>query len=156
MCRYKHPYELEIKTARYPPSTFVKADPVPYLSFEDTRATFVDRFEEVEMMLADLKEAKEIAIDLEHHDEHSYTGLVSLMQISTRTKDWVVDTLKPWRRDLQVLNEVFTDPNILKVRYLYCISTFSPVLIAFPGLTWRFHGHLVATTRPRFIRRELI
>jgi len=30
-------------------------------------------------------------------------------------KDWIVDTLKPWRRKLQCLNEVFADPNILKV-----------------------------------------
>ena len=67
-------------------------------------------------MLSELKKAKEIAIDLEHHDTHSYVGLVSLMQISTRERDWIVDTLKPWREDLQVLNEVFADPKILKVR----------------------------------------
>lgn len=66
-------------------------------------------------MLSELKSAKEIAIDLEHHDVHSYHGLVSLMQISTRDKDWVVDTLKPWREELQILNEVFADPGILKV-----------------------------------------
>lgn len=66
-------------------------------------------------MLDDLRSAKEIAVDLEHHDEHSYIGLVSLMQISTRDRDWVIDTLKPWRDKLQVLNQVFTDPNILKV-----------------------------------------
>jgi len=66
-------------------------------------------------MLEELKEAKEIAIDLEHHDYRSYIGLVSLMQISTRNKDWIVDTLKPWRRKLQILNQVFADPSILKV-----------------------------------------
>lgn len=66
-------------------------------------------------MLEELKEAKEVAIDLEHHDQRSYIGLVSLMQISTRDKDWIVDTLKPWRRKLSILNEVFTDPRILKV-----------------------------------------
>lgn len=69
-------------------------------------------------MLKELKQAKEIAIDLEHHDTHSFAGLVSLMQISTRGQDWIVDTLKPWRQDLQVLNEVFTDPQIIKVGYL--------------------------------------
>ena len=37
------------------------------------------------------------------------------MQISTRDKDWVVDTLQPWREELQMLNEVFADPKILKV-----------------------------------------
>lgn len=66
-------------------------------------------------MLQELKSATEIAIDLEHHDARSYIGLVSLMQISTREKDWIVDTLKPWRQDLQVLNEVLTDPKIVKV-----------------------------------------
>ena len=67
-------------------------------------------------MLQELRMAKEIAVDLEHHDEHSYIGIVSLMQISTRDKDWIVDTLKPWRQELQILNEVFADSKILKVR----------------------------------------
>lgn len=66
-------------------------------------------------MLQELKQATEIAIDLEHHDQRSFIGIVSLMQISTRDRDWVVDTLKPWRRKLQCLNEVFADPNIIKV-----------------------------------------
>lgn len=66
-------------------------------------------------MLAELKCAKEIAIDLEHHDNRSYIGMVSLMQISTRNQDWIIDTLKPWRRKLECLNDVFADPNILKV-----------------------------------------
>ena len=66
-------------------------------------------------MLAQLRKAKEIAIDLEHHEVHSYIGMVSLMQISTRDQDWIVDTLKPWRRKLEILNEVFTDPSIVKV-----------------------------------------
>lgn len=67
-------------------------------------------------MLKELKQSKEIAVDLEHHSTHSFIGLVSLMQISTRDQDWIVDTLKPWRTDLQVLNEVFADANIVKVR----------------------------------------
>ena len=71
--------------------------------------------EGVGAMLSELKSAKEIAVDLEHHDAHSYHGLVSLMQISTREKDWVIDTLFPWREELQQLNEVFANPNILKV-----------------------------------------
>ena len=66
-------------------------------------------------MLSELRKAREIAIDLEHHDVRSYLGLVSLMQISTREKDWIVDTLKPWREDLQILNAVFADPDIVKV-----------------------------------------
>ena len=92
------------------------------MPYEETQATLVDTPEAMISMLQELKMAKEIAIDLEHHDEHSYVGIVSLMQISTRDKDWIVDTLKPWRRELQILNEVFADPKILKVSTVnwYC------------------------------------
>ncbi|KAI9052492.1 hypothetical protein LZ554_003836 [Drepanopeziza brunnea f. sp. 'monogermtubi'] len=113
--QYRHPYEHEILDLTYPQSIYQKADPIPYLPFETTTATFVDTEEGVREMLEELKEASEIAIDLEHHDQRSYVGLVSLMQISTREKDWIVDTLKPWRQNLQVLNEVFADPKIIKV-----------------------------------------
>ncbi|KAJ5582260.1 hypothetical protein N7535_000880 [Penicillium sp. DV-2018c] len=112
---YPHPYETEILASEYPKFVYQVSPPVEYLPFESTAATFVDTVEGVKEMLAELKQAKEIAIDLEHHDVHSYHGLVSLMQISTRDKDWVVDTLQPWREDLQMLNEVFADPKILKV-----------------------------------------
>ncbi|RAH39655.1 exosome nuclease subunit RRP6 [Aspergillus brunneoviolaceus CBS 621.78] len=112
---YVHPYETEIRAAKFPASTYTVSPPREYQPWESTTATFVDTLEGVQEMLQELKGAKEIAIDLEHHDVHSYQGLVSLMQISTRDKDWVVDTLKPWREELQVLNEVFADPGILKV-----------------------------------------
>lgn len=75
----------------------------------------MDTFEGVLEMLEQLKQVNEIAVDLEHHDFRTYTGLVSLMQISTRDQDWIVDTLKPWRHKLQVLNQVFADPSIIKV-----------------------------------------
>lgn len=112
---YPNPYEAEIRAAQYPERVYAVAPPVDYMPWESTTATFVDTVDGVKEMLAELKSANEIAIDLEHHDVHSYHGLVSLMQISTRDKDWVVDTLKPWREELQMLNEVFADPNILKV-----------------------------------------
>ncbi|KAI9843087.1 MAG: exosome nuclease subunit [Sclerophora amabilis] len=113
--QYKHPYEEEICQLEYPPAVFEPAEPLPYQPFDSTTATWVDTPEGVLTMLGELKGAKEIAIDLEHHDTRSYVGIVSLMQISTREKDWIVDTLKPWREDLQVLNEVFADPRVLKV-----------------------------------------
>lgn len=113
--RYNHPYSKEIKDSTYPSSIYSSSPPEMYKPFKSTTAKFVNTMEEVKDMLAELKNAKEIAVDLEHHDAHSYHGLVSLMQISTREKDWIVDTLKPWRQQLQILNEVFADPNIIKV-----------------------------------------
>lgn len=113
--RYPHPYQLEIEQYRYPESVYTRADPTPYHPFESTTAILVDTEEALDDMLQQLRQANEIAIDLEHHDLRSYIGIVSLMQISTRDQDWIVDTLKPWRRKLQCLNEVFADPGILKV-----------------------------------------
>ncbi|KAI1744870.1 ribonuclease H-like domain-containing protein [Xylaria scruposa] len=113
--QYKHPYETEIHSLEYPEAVFQRKDPIPYLPFESTTATYVDTFEGVLAMLEELKGANEIAIDTEHHDFRTYAGLLSLMQISTREKDWIVDTLQPWRHKLEVLNEVFADPSIVKV-----------------------------------------
>ncbi|KAK3068834.1 hypothetical protein LTS18_000511, partial [Coniosporium uncinatum] len=128
--RYQHPYQAEIEAYRYPNSLYTKADPIPYDPYDDTSATYVDTEKAVLEMLEELKSAKEIAIDLEHHDTHSYIGLVSLMQISTRNRDWIVDTLKPWRRRLECLNEVFADPNILKVGPATSIMVFPNSLTA--------------------------
>ena len=112
---YPNPYGKEIRDAKYPDSAYVVAPPIEFGPVESTKAVWVDTLEGVAEMVKELKNAKEIAVDLEHHDVHTYYGLVSLMQISTRDKDWVVDTLQPWREDLQQLNEVFADPKILKV-----------------------------------------
>lgn len=96
---------------------YEKREPEEYLPIDQTSAIWVDTYEGVLEMLEELKLAKEIALDLEHHDFRTYTGLLSLMQISTREKDWVIDTLQPWRHKLEVLNEVFADPKIVKVRH---------------------------------------
>ncbi|ETS73685.1 hypothetical protein PFICI_14631 [Pestalotiopsis fici W106-1] len=113
--QYKHPYETEILNLKYPNAIYQVAEPIKYQPVETTAATFVNTFSGVLDMLAELKQAKEIAIDTEHHDFRTYNGLLSLMQISTRDKDWIVDTLQPWRHKLEVLNEVFADPSIIKV-----------------------------------------
>ncbi|KAL8341465.1 hypothetical protein RB601_005573 [Gaeumannomyces tritici] len=113
--RYKHPYETEILHMKYPESTYQTREPIPYTPVTKSKPIYVDTYEGVLEMLEDLKQATEIAVDLEHHDFRTYSGLLSLMQVSTRDKDWVVDTLKPWRRRLEVLNQVFADPKILKV-----------------------------------------
>jgi exosome complex exonuclease RRP6 len=100
---------------QYPKEVFEPCEPVKYLPIESTKAVWVDTYEGVLEMLEELKKATEIAVDLEHHDYRSYQGLLSLMQISTREKDWIIDTLVPWRHKLEILNEVFADPKIVKV-----------------------------------------
>jgi exosome complex exonuclease RRP6 len=113
--RYEHPYKTEIQQSTYPRAAYISKAPIPYTPPTEKPAVLVDTEDAVRDMLVELKRATEIAVDLEHHDAHSYIGIVCLMQISTRDQDWIVDTLKPWREKLQILNEVFTDPKIIKV-----------------------------------------
>ena len=67
-------------------------------------------------MLEKLQQVEEIAVDLEHHRYRSFNGFVCLMQISTRLEDFVVDTLL-LREELEKLNEIFTDPGVIKVAH---------------------------------------
>jgi exosome complex exonuclease RRP6 len=92
--------------------------PQPVRSFEDTPFTWVSTPDQLSAMLAKLRTATEIAVDLEHHDYRSYYGFVCLMQISTRDEDWIVDTLL-LRNELEALNKVFTDPDIVKVGQMF-------------------------------------
>ena len=73
-------------------------------------------------MLERLRQVQEVAVDLEHHRHRSFSGFVCLMQISTRRDDFIVDTLT-LREELEELNEVFTNPDILKVTLLPDIET---------------------------------
>ncbi|KAG9088085.1 exosome nuclease subunit, partial [Ceratobasidium sp. UAMH 11750] len=106
-----HPY------ATSPPPSLLKASPPSSIStFEDTPFTFVENSAQLASMMASLtdKDITEIAVDLEHHSLRTYKGLVCLIQISTRTQDWVVDALS-LRDELVALGEVLGDPRIAKV-----------------------------------------
>ncbi|KAI1709813.1 3'-5' exonuclease domain-containing protein [Ditylenchus destructor] len=62
----------------------------------------------------DLSNEKEFAVDVEHHSYRSFLGLTCLLQISTRTVDYVIDPFPIWK-SMWRLNEPFSNPNILKV-----------------------------------------
>ncbi|CCJ31212.1 unnamed protein product, partial [Pneumocystis jirovecii] len=109
-----HPYEYEINNIKYSQELFKEKKPIDPIPFNDSKAIWVNTIQLLEEMVKNLKNATEIAVDLEHHDYRSYQGFVCLMQISTRNIDWIIDTLE-LREELEILNEVFTDPNIMKV-----------------------------------------
>lgn len=111
---YGQPYEYEIDHQEYGGDVVVKSEPVPSKPWETTEAVWIDTIQAAENMVQELKSAREIAVDLEHHDYRSYYGIVCLMQISTRNTDYLVDTIA-LRDDLQILNEIFANPHILKV-----------------------------------------
>jgi hypothetical protein len=111
-----HPYWYETKHLGYPTSMFITAPPIQQDTTENTPFTYVDTPEQLKEMVETLKTAKEIAVDLEHHNMRSYDGFTCLMQISIRGEDWVVDTLK-LRGELREgkLGGVLADPAIIKV-----------------------------------------
>ncbi|GFE55541.1 exosome component [Babesia ovis] len=80
------------------------------------KCRIVQTVEELESMIAQLKECNIIGVDVEHHSNQSYRGFVCLVQITGADCDWIIDPFgifdEMWR-----LNEVTTDPRILKVMH---------------------------------------
>ncbi|KAI5966291.1 RRP6 [Candida pseudojiufengensis] len=111
---YAHPYEYEIDNQPYPNEVLQKSEPIPPKDWSSTEAIWVGTIEELNKMIDELLQSQAIAVDLEHHDYRSYYGIVCLMQISNREKDWIIDTIA-LRDDLTRLNEVFANPAIIKV-----------------------------------------
>jgi len=138
-CRFPlSPYEYEIINQDYPQHLHaIDGLSIPPVPLEDNDVIWVDNHNALLAMVDDLKQASEIAVDLEHHDYRSYHGFVCLMQISTRKQDWIVDTLE-LREELIVLNEVFADPNIIKVHH--------PQVSSNAGLSWSNVRCYMATT----------
>ncbi|KAJ1818575.1 exosome nuclease subunit, partial [Coemansia sp. RSA 2675] len=109
-----HPYEYEIKHYEAPAHLFAEAQPLAPCDWDATPFTFVDTPELLAAMLAHLAGAAEIAIDLEHHNFRSFQGFTCLVQLSSRTQDFVIDALA-LRDSLHQLNAVTADPLITKV-----------------------------------------
>jgi exosome complex exonuclease RRP6 len=97
---------------------FQSQTPIPFKPLEETPLTLVSTSAQLAALIDKLRESREIAIDLEYHSYRSYTGFVCLMQISTRDEDWILDPFA-LRDELEDLNEVFTNPNIVKARYIF-------------------------------------
>ncbi|CEH16090.1 Exosome 3'-5' exoribonuclease complex, subunit PM/SCL-100 (Rrp6) [Ceraceosorus bombacis] len=104
-------HALEVPAEPKPPPPINGKDPAKDL-------TFVDSLEKLEALKAHLEEnrVEEIAIDVEHHNYRSYQGLVSLVQLSTRWGDYIIDPLVPEvRAQCHRLNTAFANPSKVKV-----------------------------------------
>lgn len=93
---------------------YAPVNPSPPASLAETPYSWISTPDGLQNMLTKLRAASEIAVDLEHHSYRTYLGFLCLMQISTREEDFVVDVIA-LRDEMEVLNEVFTDPKIVKV-----------------------------------------
>ncbi|XP_037238064.1 exosome component 10 isoform X2 [Falco rusticolus] len=111
---FAHPYQYELEHFSPPDGVLQKPEPQMYRPIKETPCHFVSTLDELVELNEKLMNCKEFALDLEHHSYRSFLGLTCLMQISTRTEDFIIDTLE-LRSDMNILNETFTDPAIVKV-----------------------------------------
>lgn len=111
---YLHPYEMEIEKFKPSEARLVVAQPIPPTKIETADLVYIDDFASLKASLTELMNVSELAVDVEHHSYRTFQGITCLLQVSTRTKDYIFDTIA-LRDDLHILNEVFTNPAILKV-----------------------------------------
>nr|XP_018666785.1 exosome component 10 isoform X2 [Ciona intestinalis] len=111
---YDHPYQYELENFKPLSSQLEKPTPIKSGPVDTDSCIFVDGVNGLNMLIRELKQESEIAVDLEAHSFRSYQGITCLMQLSTRKTDYIVDTLA-LRANLNILNQVFTNPKIVKV-----------------------------------------
>lgn len=114
--RFTHPLE------KFAPSDFVESaggsiEPVKPPPLEITPFKLVEEVKDLKQLAAKLRSVDEFAVDLEHNQYRSFQGLTCLMQISTRTEDFVVDTLKLRVHIGPHLRDVFKDHKKKKVMH---------------------------------------
>nr|XP_039255855.1 exosome component 10-like [Styela clava] len=111
---YGHPYETELANLKFLNEQLQRVEPQKYDPFPSEPCQVITNINELLDVIEHLKSCPEFAVDLEHHSYRSFQGITCLMQISSRSKDFLIDTLE-LRSEIHRFNEVFTNPNIVKV-----------------------------------------
>ncbi|KAL7596060.1 hypothetical protein Lser_V15G28584 [Lactuca serriola] len=97
--------------------SMTNTEPLKPPPVETTPLKFVQDVKDLKELVAKLHDTNEFAVDLEHNQYRSFQGLTCLMQISTRTEDFIVDTLKLRVHIGPYLREIFKDPTKRKVMH---------------------------------------
>lgn len=111
---YLHPYEMELEKFEPPETVLIVKAPIPSTKIESADLDYIDTVAGLKAALAEFEQVTELAVDVEHHSYRTFQGITCLLQVSTRTKDYIFDTIA-LREELHLLNEVFTKPTIVKV-----------------------------------------
>ena len=109
-----NPYQKELETFSYPSWVFKMEKETVFSPLESTPLTFINDELQFDFFISKISSEVAIAVDLEHHNYRSFEGFVCLMQVSTRTEDFIIDTLA-CRSFIYKLNGIFSNPSILKV-----------------------------------------
>ncbi|XP_071675552.1 protein RRP6-like 2 isoform X2 [Lolium perenne] len=111
-----HPLE-KLNAEQFIDRNAPESEPVRPADVEDTPFTLVEDQKGLTALVNKLKDVNEFAVDLEHNQYRSFQGLTCLMQISTRTEDFIIDTLKLRIIIGPYLTEHFKDPTKRKIMH---------------------------------------
>ena len=111
----QHPLRGRLEAIQYP-SWLLDAPQARFPGgLADVPFSYVETEAQLGSMVAHLEAAREIAVDLENHAYHSFQGFSCLMQVSTRERDYVVDTIALKGQIGPALAGVFADDSKVKV-----------------------------------------
>jgi hypothetical protein len=71
-----HPYEYELQNLQYLPYQLERTQEQIFLPIENNTPQWISTQKELKEIILDLKNQKEIAVDVEHHSYRSYLGLI--------------------------------------------------------------------------------
>ncbi|CAD7701296.1 unnamed protein product [Ostreobium quekettii] len=114
---YPHPFQAELNALKYIPSQLAKGTCREPEAIESTPFLYVDSQEGLEKLVEHLHGQEEVAVDLEANLFRSFQGLTCLLQMSTRTRDFIVDTLAVKDEIGPALAPMFADPQVVKVMH---------------------------------------
>ncbi|CAN8230962.1 unnamed protein product [Cochlearia groenlandica] len=114
--RVMHPLE-KLSAIDFVDKNVSDLEPVKPLPLEETPFKLVQDVKDLKELVSKLRSVEEFAVDLEHNHYRSFQGLTCLMQISTRTEDYIVDTFKLRVHIGPHLREIFKDPKKRKVMH---------------------------------------
>ncbi|KAL8480303.1 hypothetical protein ACS0TY_027011 [Phlomoides rotata] len=112
--RFLHPLEM-LSVMDFVDTSDSITEPVKPLPLEVTPFKLVEEVKDLKQLAMKLRSVNEFTVDLEHNQYRSFQGLTCLMQISTRTEDFVIDTLKLRIHIGPYLRDLFKDPSKRKV-----------------------------------------
>mmetsp|Transcript_17504 Transcript_17504/g.45863 ORF Transcript_17504/g.45863 Transcript_17504/m.45863 type:complete len:282 (-) Transcript_17504:2595-3440(-) len=110
-----NPFAPVLAQLTYAPSHLDASAVCPPRPLEETPIAWVDTPEALTAMASELQGEQHIAVDLEHHSYRSFQGFTCLMQLSSRTKDYIVDTLALRQQVGPALIGIFANPATVKV-----------------------------------------
>ncbi|CAA7016043.1 unnamed protein product [Microthlaspi erraticum] len=114
--RVVHPLE-KLSVTDFVDKDVNEMEPVKPLPLEETPFKLVQEVKDLKELATKLRSVEEFAVDMEHNQYRSFQGLTCLMQISTRTEDYIIDTFKLRVHIGPYLREIFKDPKKKKVMH---------------------------------------